>query len=379
MEGCLRQLTCVLARYDGRIKGFLYLVPGLSLVDGLRKVTDDESMRDMIQLAEKYRGVEVRSSSRKKSQPLNIVEPSQKTHDSSLKPKKDEPKKDALTDTLKKDAPTESVSTQPTTTLSNQSSFRVKYVINPSSETATPLPTLSSTVAASNTEADPLNSYEWEDSRPDSPIPINDLIPDYSTDSDNEDPPYNPLVDKGKGVSSNPFFGKVYTDESDGDEDTDGEQAGGADVEGEVEALEELEEEYEREHEEILDEDLHQDVPPTQGSQAVPSAPQQPNTSHYNQTSQPTILGRGGRMIAMGRGSRGGRGTRDGAGRGYVATGRGAASGRGSAASIGAPTERGVSCVVGSSRGGASGSRGAGGGTRGSGRASGGSRGRGRN
>uniref|UniRef100_A0A803N241 PB1-like domain-containing protein n=1 Tax=Chenopodium quinoa TaxID=63459 RepID=A0A803N241_CHEQI len=108
----LVELVMKCARYDGRIKGFLYLVLGLSMVDGLRKVTDDESMRDVIQVAEK----------------------------------------------------------------------------------------------------------------PDSPIPINDPILDYSTESDHEDPPYNPLVDKGKGVSSKPFFGEVYLDHSDEDVESDGEQ-----------------------------------------------------------------------------------------------------------------------------------------------------------
>uniref|UniRef100_A0A803MQT9 PB1-like domain-containing protein n=1 Tax=Chenopodium quinoa TaxID=63459 RepID=A0A803MQT9_CHEQI len=254
----LVELVMKCARYDGRIKGFLYLVPGLSMVDGLRKVTDDESIRDMIQVAEKYRGVEVyvmhddndpipfppqlqasakknqpktvmqkklpinrgpqiRCSPRKKSQPLTINEPTQKAPDSSLKPKTDEFKKDAPTVELNKDAPTESVPTPPTNTLSNQSSFRVKYVINPSSPTATALPTLSFLIEPSNTQTDPVQSYEWEDSRPYSPIPINDLIPDYSTESDHEDPPYNPLVDKGKGVSSKPFFGEVYSDHSDED------------------------------------------------------------------------------------------------------------------------------------------------------------------
>uniref|UniRef100_A0A803MTA1 PB1-like domain-containing protein n=1 Tax=Chenopodium quinoa TaxID=63459 RepID=A0A803MTA1_CHEQI len=137
------------ARYDGRIKGFLYLVPGLSMVDGSRKVTEDQSMRDMIEVAEKNRGS--------------------------------------------------------------------------SSSTATPLPTLSAAIAASDTQADPVHSYEWEDSRPDSPIPINDLIPDFSTDSDHEDPRYNPLVDKGMGVISKPFFEEVYTMQSDEDVESDGE------------------------------------------------------------------------------------------------------------------------------------------------------------
>uniref|UniRef100_A0A803KQL0 PB1-like domain-containing protein n=1 Tax=Chenopodium quinoa TaxID=63459 RepID=A0A803KQL0_CHEQI len=132
----LVELVMKCARYDGRIQGFLYLVPGLSMVDGLRKVTDDESMREMIQVAEKHRGVE-------------------------------------------------------------------------------PTP---SSIAAANTENDPINSYEWEDSRPDNPIPINDLIPDFSSDSDTADPSYNPQVDKGKGVSSQPFFREVFTDDS-GEED----------------------------------------------------------------------------------------------------------------------------------------------------------------
>uniref|UniRef100_A0A803MD90 PB1-like domain-containing protein n=1 Tax=Chenopodium quinoa TaxID=63459 RepID=A0A803MD90_CHEQI len=44
----LVELVMKCARYDGRIQGFLYLVPGLSMVDGLRRMTDDESMREMI-------------------------------------------------------------------------------------------------------------------------------------------------------------------------------------------------------------------------------------------------------------------------------------------------------------------------------------------
>uniref|UniRef100_A0A803MHA7 PB1-like domain-containing protein n=1 Tax=Chenopodium quinoa TaxID=63459 RepID=A0A803MHA7_CHEQI len=150
----LVELIMKCARYDGRIQGFLYLVPGLSMVDGLRKVTDDESMTKMIQ----------------------------------------------------------------------------------------PTP---SSIAAANTENDPINSYEWEDSRHDSPIPINDLIPDLSSDSDTADPSYNPQVDKGKRVSSQPFFGEVCTDDS-GEEDVlHVEFDGGADIGEEDYAFEEAEEEHE--------------------------------------------------------------------------------------------------------------------------------------
>ncbi|XP_021720273.1 uncharacterized protein LOC110687934 [Chenopodium quinoa] len=45
-----------------------------------------------------------------------------------------------------------------------------------------------------------------------------------------------------------------------------------------------------------------------QSTQATPSSRQQIDTNHHSLTAQPTILGRGGRTIIMGRGSRGGRG-----------------------------------------------------------------------
>ncbi|XP_021743390.1 protein gar2-like [Chenopodium quinoa] len=170
------------------------------MVDGLRKVNDDDSVREMIDMALKYRGVEVyavhgdndpmpflselqltpskqpktvrpkklpikrgppvRSSPRKKSQTLTICEPSQKALDSSLK--------------AKKDAPTAFVPTPPTNTLSNQN---------------------------------------------------------YSSESEKDDPIYKPEVDKGKG----------------GGEAADGE---------EVEGLEDLEAELDKEREEILDDEL---------------------------------------------------------------------------------------------------------------------------
>uniref|UniRef100_A0A803MRN2 PB1-like domain-containing protein n=1 Tax=Chenopodium quinoa TaxID=63459 RepID=A0A803MRN2_CHEQI len=255
----LMELVMKCARYENRIKGFLYLVPGLSMVDGLRRVTDDDSMREMIKVAEKYRGVEasskqnqpktvrsktvtpkkievrrgppVRSSPRKQIQPLTIVEPSQKAPDSSPKPKKD--------------APTEFIPNPPSISLSNQSTFKVKYVINPSSisEIGQP-PNVSKIIAASkNTNTDPIDNYEWEDSRPDRPIPINDLIPDYFSESDKDDPSYNPVVDKGKGVVSQPFFGDVYTDEEGSGEDLDAEEKGAEGLDAEVYSLEEIEEE----------------------------------------------------------------------------------------------------------------------------------------
>uniref|UniRef100_A0A803MI90 Uncharacterized protein n=1 Tax=Chenopodium quinoa TaxID=63459 RepID=A0A803MI90_CHEQI len=220
-------------------------------VDDLRRVTDDESMREMIQVAEKHRGVEVYAMHGDNDP---IAFPSE-LH------------------------PASSKQTQP----------------------KTPTP---SSKAAANTENDHINSYEWEDSRPDSPIPINDLIPDFSSDSDTADPSYNPQVDKGKGVSSQPFFGEVCTDDSGEEDMLHAEFDGGADIGEEDYAFKEAEEEYEKDTEEILNEDLQ-----------------------------------GGRTIIMGRGSRGGRG------RGGVAANAG--RGRGSD-------------VAGSSRGVSSGNRGVG-------------------
>ncbi|XP_021726094.1 uncharacterized protein LOC110693248 [Chenopodium quinoa] len=76
-----------------------------------------------------------------------------------------------------------------------------------------------------------------------------------------------------------------------------------------------------------------------QSTQATPSSKQQIDTTHHSLTAQPTMLGRGGRTIIMGRGLRGGRG-------------RGGAAGN---------AERGRgSDVAGSSRGASSGNRGVG-------------------
>uniref|UniRef100_A0A803KTW2 PB1-like domain-containing protein n=1 Tax=Chenopodium quinoa TaxID=63459 RepID=A0A803KTW2_CHEQI len=233
----LVELVMKCARYDGRIQGFLYLVPGLSMEDGLRRVTDDDSMREMIRVAEKHRGVEVYAmhcendpilfpkelqpaSSKQKTQPKSVrakklplkrgppsqkalVETSHKALDSSLKPTEN--------------APTELITIPPTISPSNKSTCRIKYVINPN---RTP------EIVHQAPENDPVNTFEWEDARPESPIPINDLIPEYSSDSDTVDPSYNPLVDKGKGVSSKPFFGEVGTDDSGEDSDDSGEDGG---------------------------------------------------------------------------------------------------------------------------------------------------------
>uniref|UniRef100_A0A803MD91 PB1-like domain-containing protein n=1 Tax=Chenopodium quinoa TaxID=63459 RepID=A0A803MD91_CHEQI len=205
-------------RYDGRIQGFLYLVPGLGMVDALRRVTDDESMREMIQVAEKHKGVEV-------------------------------------------------------------------YAMH-----ARPTP---SSIAASNTNNDPIKNYEWEDSRPDSPIPISVLILDFSSDSDTADPSYNPQVDKGKAVSRHPFFGKVYIDDSEEEDVLDAKLEGGADL--------------------VAPQTATAAAPqptPTyvQATLATPSSSQQIDTTHHSLTAQPTILGRGGKTILMGRESTGRKG-----------------------------------------------------------------------
>uniref|UniRef100_A0A803KTZ9 PB1-like domain-containing protein n=1 Tax=Chenopodium quinoa TaxID=63459 RepID=A0A803KTZ9_CHEQI len=217
----LVELVMKCARYDGRIQGFLYLVPGLSMEDRLRRVTDDDKLQPASSKqktqpksmrAKKLpikRGPPVRCSPRKKSNALTLVEPSQKALvetsqkdlDSSLKPKED--------------APTELITIPPTISPSNKSTCRIKYVINPST---------THEIAHQTLENDPVNTFEWEDSRPESPIPINDLIPEYSSDSDTVDPSYNPLVGKGKGVSSKPFFGEVGTDDSGEDSDDSGEE-----------------------------------------------------------------------------------------------------------------------------------------------------------
>ncbi|XP_021773520.1 eukaryotic translation initiation factor 3 subunit D-like [Chenopodium quinoa] len=71
-----------------------------------------------------------------------------------------------------------------------------------------------------------------------------------------------------------------------------------------------------------------------QSTQATPSSRQQIDTTHHSLTAQPTILGRGGRTIIMGKGSRGGRGrggaaVNAGRGRGsdVASSSRGASSG----------------------------------------------------
>uniref|UniRef100_A0A803MYZ2 PB1-like domain-containing protein n=1 Tax=Chenopodium quinoa TaxID=63459 RepID=A0A803MYZ2_CHEQI len=54
----LLELVMKCGKYKDRVKGFMYLVPGLSLKGGLRRVDDDDSMRELIDISINNRDVE---------------------------------------------------------------------------------------------------------------------------------------------------------------------------------------------------------------------------------------------------------------------------------------------------------------------------------
>uniref|UniRef100_A0A803MZM6 PB1-like domain-containing protein n=1 Tax=Chenopodium quinoa TaxID=63459 RepID=A0A803MZM6_CHEQI len=134
------------------VEGVLYLIPGLSLCNGLRRINNDNDAVEVASLGRNYRGVELYVLHAEDDLDLDPQEPK---NPPSLLPYLQ--KKPTLTSSL----PTEKPSAHP--------------------------------------EPDADLDYDWYDDRPDSPIPLNDLIPDYS-DSDEQDPAYDPRVDKGKGI-----------------------------------------------------------------------------------------------------------------------------------------------------------------------------------
>uniref|UniRef100_A0A803MW93 PB1-like domain-containing protein n=1 Tax=Chenopodium quinoa TaxID=63459 RepID=A0A803MW93_CHEQI len=219
--------------YKGKgVEGLLYLIPGLSLCNGLRRINNDNDAVEVVDLGRKYRDVELyvlHDEEDPELDPQELVE--QPTHFQPL--------------------------------LSTQASQSAPQSSKPQKSTS---------------HHEPIKDldFDWYDDRPNSLIPINDLIPDYS-DNDDQDPPYDPRVDKGKGVVVGSselgvgVFGEVFTN---------------VDIEDEEEG----------------------DCEADQSNQHQTSDPQQPQQQtadpHHGVSSQLTQLGKGGRAIRGGRGSR---------------------------------------------------------------------------
>ncbi|KAL2928950.1 putative hemoglobin and hemoglobin-haptoglobin-binding protein 3 [Bienertia sinuspersici] len=148
------------------IEGFFYLISKDTTENGLRKVENDDTVREMIELMKNSRCLEVYVL-----HGLNVP---------ALTPT-------SIPNTLSKE-------TQATTS---------------------PLP------QPSNTNNEILHNHDWMDPRPPSPIPLKDLLEvELSGESDSSDPNYIPGTEKG--VGENPLFGEVYTDEeSEDSEDLD--------------------------------------------------------------------------------------------------------------------------------------------------------------
>ncbi|XP_056690438.1 uncharacterized protein [Spinacia oleracea] len=213
----------VLAKKCGgyeNIDGLFYLIPGLSLANGLRKVYEDVEVLKMAELVLKYRCVElyVYHGTELPNQETTIISPQ---NDVMSSPKKGHAlsstsktypatsqatKKDyATSSAAKKDAATSSI--LPTDTLANKKQAHTpgksKNPTKPQKTKSTPkksresiksppqpteeeisIPTLEAN------ENDFLENYEWEDPRPESPLKFTDLYSDISDEDDDVDPDF---------------------------------------------------------------------------------------------------------------------------------------------------------------------------------------------
>ncbi|KAL2901722.1 hypothetical protein RDABS01_026804, partial [Bienertia sinuspersici] len=159
----------------GDIEGLYYLVPGMCMNEGLKKVFTDDEVRRMGELT-----VNTRSPRNKESGPDSYSQML---------------KNSASVDPLKNDKQPNSNKPTPV----HPSTFNDTLNHSPTTATLlntqleTPLQTLSAqgTVAITSVLAD----YDWLDCRPESPILLKDLIgQDYSSDSDT-DPEFDPSLE----------------------------------------------------------------------------------------------------------------------------------------------------------------------------------------
>ncbi|KAL2902051.1 Antiviral helicase SKI2 [Bienertia sinuspersici] len=249
----------------GEIQSIYYLNPSNSLAHGFTKVYDDEEVRRMGEVASKFRSVELYVSHGSGAELGAQISP---TEVHSQRPKKLTPKtapqlptrknpnkKESCIESNTKDlTPTEPASTEvPLFTLNqiNQAGLDSENQINVTTPTTskydkfvsliqTRINTLSGDNLQVNHESHVTTTtvpegYEWEDNRPDSPIPWQDLLGPYSS-SEGSDSDFEPTDAESDDDSS-------INDEVEEEELFEvGESEGG--VEGDDEDVETSDEEY---------------------------------------------------------------------------------------------------------------------------------------
>ncbi|KAL2925707.1 AT-hook motif nuclear-localized protein 27 [Bienertia sinuspersici] len=254
----LRDLACSCGPYEKEmIEGLYYLIPGLSLDEGLRKVYDDDEVRKMGELVVETRCIQLyvihgdknvakkdvvgtQISQTKDPAPAQVpIEVSPKKNNNrpkkltpkrpnkaSLKPCRTSPRNAQLVDPTLLESPATLIVGDSVKSLQLHPQNRSERCsANPSqiSLETTPLsyttgPSKAATEPPIVPESFPLferqivpETYQWEDERPDSPIPLKELLGDdaWSDDDSDGDPEYEPDSDSLKGG------GEVADDASD--------------------------------------------------------------------------------------------------------------------------------------------------------------------
>ncbi|KAL2931701.1 Growth hormone receptor, partial [Bienertia sinuspersici] len=280
----LKDLACSCGPYEKEmVKGLYYLIPGLSLDEDLRKVYDDDEVRKMGELVAETRCIQLyvihgdknvakkdvvgtQTSQTKDPASAQVqIEVSPKKNNNrpkkltpkrsnkiSLKPCRSSPRNAQLVDpTLLECFATLTVgdSVKPLHLRPHNKSERCSTNPSQISLETTPLsnttgPSKAATKAPTEPESFPLfgrkivpESYQWEDERPDSPIPLIELLGDdaWSDDDSDGDPEYEPDSDSLKGcgeVADDAFDVSDFDDLSDDLEDIKGDDVEVVDDEG---------------------------------------------------------------------------------------------------------------------------------------------------
>ncbi|KAL2928879.1 MutS protein-like protein 5 [Bienertia sinuspersici] len=239
-----------------------YLVPGLSLENGLRKIVGDEEVLQMVEIANKYRAVEVYLVHCDVEPMLSPCEPAAVCHTTTtlephvqtiekevenpstkvnkrkkltpkkgpqsklMSPSRKSPRNLKDSSTFKKPS-TSSLFisfpslTDPTTTTTplqphnteKESEIPSQIPVSPSEkQTPSQVPSLECQLPVITTET-PID-YEWEENRGDSPLKWSELIGDYEGSSDDDDPSFDIQYQKL-------CEGHEFDDEDDDEEDDD--------------------------------------------------------------------------------------------------------------------------------------------------------------
>ncbi|KAL2942089.1 Proteoglycan 4 [Bienertia sinuspersici] len=201
-----------------------YVVPGLSMLEGLRKIVDDRVVLEMGELAKQYRSIDVYMGQSvdgmcltpaAKTTPKDSENETQTEKAKKLTPKKAKkltPKRGphvlkthvehVTTRLTQKDSPSSSEQTKTLKEAPFSSPITTEVIIPPILQEPEPEPPLlqvpepqPSTLQELEPEPDFITNYEWEDPRPESPIKLKDLLGWSNSGSDSDDPLYEPGVD----------------------------------------------------------------------------------------------------------------------------------------------------------------------------------------